>query len=180
MRLIPLLPLLFLTACGLAACGFEPMQAKRADSAESATLSAVAVEPVPTAVGREFTTTLEDLLNPGGVHKTPARYRLRVALVPTSFPAIVAPDGSTLRYNISIDSTYTLTDLASGKTVKSGSVRRTGSFNNVPNAYFSTYVSEQDAMKRLGVALAEDYRMRLAGVLPRLDAGAPESSPEAP
>ncbi len=160
-RVLALIAMLTLTACG-----FEPMAGKRAGDARVGTqLAGIEVAPVPGAIGLQFRTSLEDLINPGETIAGAPQYRLRVALNPTTTPAIVAPDGSTLRYNMQLNSTYTLTRLSDGKQIREGAIRRIGAFNSVPNQYFSSFVSEQDALKRLSIALAEEYRFRLASIL---------------
>jgi hypothetical protein len=144
------------------------MYGRQADNAVSRTLSAgVRVVPIPDGgrKGQLLVAELEDKLNPGGAVPARPEYRLNVTLTSGASPIGVAPDGTISRYNVFMASAYTLFRIADGKKLTSGSIDHVSSYNNVTNAYFSTYVSEQDAIKRGVTELAEIYRQRLAAHL---------------
>ncbi len=130
----------------------------------------MAVDPVPGRVGQVFRNRLEDNLNPNA-SAAPKQYRLSVSLATISTPGIVDTTGAILRYTLRMDSHYTLIRNSDGKIIHTGDIRRTASYNNVPNAYFSTYVSQEDTTTRLAESLAEEYRMRLASILSSHNAG---------
>ncbi len=163
---IVLLPLL------LAACGFEPLYGQKDASSNSKLKAGVKIDPIGGKLGLTFKSKLEDTLNPsGGMPATPS-YRLVVKLEHLAVPISVARDGTVSRYNVTFSSEYVLYRTADDKPVTSGQIGYLTSYNNLTNVYFSTYVSEQDALKRGTIALAELYRARLATYL---DEGAPQA-----
>ena len=147
----------------LSACGFQPMYG---DQPQASALSAgIRISAPNDAIGEEFKHKLEDRLNPRGVVPPNPAYDLQVSLTYGASGIGVARDGTVSRYNVMLSSQYTLTRLADKHVVKTGNVQHVGSYNNLSNAYFSTYVSERDAIKRGVVELAELYRQRMAAIL---------------
>ncbi len=73
-------------------------------------------------------------------------------------------------YNLYLNTKYTLYRTSDDKPITSGTLNYVDSYNNLTNAYFSTYISADDATKRGVAELSELYRERLAVYL---DAGAP-------
>lgn len=158
----------------LCACGFEPMYAKPSDAQKgsaSQVHAGVVVDPLPGRAGQIFKSSLEDLLNPDGT-VTDAAYRLKASLKHVSIPISSARDGTVSRFNINFASQYVLYRRSDNQPVTSGTINYVTSYNNLANSYYSTYIAEQDALKRGTSALSELYRQRLAMYL---DAGAPQS-----
>lgn len=116
-------------------------------------------------LAQHFRSKLEDLLNPGEQLGRQKSYRLNINLGTVVSPGLIAPDGKAQRFTVNLQSSYTLTQTAKSQVIDSGAAQRVGSYNNPPNAYFSTFVAEQDALKRLATALAKDYQMKLAAAL---------------
>lgn len=145
----------------LASCGFTPMYG---DKSRAALEGGVQVEAPRDAAGLEFKHHLEDHLNPQGVPLKP-RYRLEVEATYQPSAIGVARDGTVSRFNVIIDSTYTFTRLSDGKIIDRGAVKHVSSFNNPANQYFSTYVSEKDAIRRGLAELSELYRQRISTLL---------------
>ena len=79
------------------------------------------------------------------------------------------PDGTASRGDKVYDSSYTISSLADGKRIATGSIQRTSSYNTSPNADYASYVSIEDARKRGILELAQDYKFRLAALLPTLN-----------
>jgi hypothetical protein len=150
----------------LSACGFQPMYSKN-PVGQSTALAGVYIEKVSGEgrMAQQFRTDLEDKLNPNG--KVPANpaYSLSVSLASTESAIGVAKDGTISRYNLYLDSTYSLKEYGSDKVIANGTLRQVSSYNNLTNAYFSTYVSKEDAIKRGVTELSENYRQRLAPYL---------------
>ncbi len=150
----------------LVGCGFQPMYSKSGNDA-AISLAGVYVEKVSGEgrMAQQFRTDLEDKLNPNG--KVPANpaYSLTTSLTSTESAIGIARDGTISRYNLYLDSSYTLKERASEKVIATGSLRQVSSYNNLTNAYFSTYVSKEDAIKRGVTELSENYRQRLAPYL---------------
>ena len=169
-RLIALLIL----PLALASCGFEPMYGDRANKSSgsgSQALAGVTVAPIPGRIGQVFKTSLEDLINPAGP-QGPASFRLQATINHIIVPISVARDGTVSRFNVNFTSEYALIRIKDDTPVTSGTLTYVTSYNNLANSYYSTYIAEQDALKRGTTSLAELYRQRLAVYL---DAGAPKS-----
>lgn len=168
-RLIPLASCLI-----IAACGFRPMYAESAksDATPSTIFAGVRIDPIPGGgrMGQQFRINLEDRLNPGGTVPPNPAYRLSATLRSRPQAIGIARDGTVSRYNVYLDSEYALYRLADGEKITSGKVRHVSSYNNLTNIYFSTYISEQDAIRRGVEELSEIYRARLGAYL---DEGAP-------
>lgn len=166
-----------ITVLSLSACGFHPLYGKKETGSVSQLTAGVRIDPIPGRDGQLFKIALEDRLNPGGVVPGNAAYRLHVTFTNSESAIGVSRDGTVSRYNVYVTSTYALYRVADGKAITSGSLSHVGSYNNLINSYFSTYVSEEDAVKRGITELSELYRQRLAAYL---DAGAPEQKIKEP
>src|SRR5688572_12647479 len=137
----------FFTAASLlalAGCGFAPMYGK---STQQALASGVRIEAPRDAMGQKFQQELEDRLNPTGIPANP-KYLLKVDLATASSAIGVARDGTVSRFNVILGSRYMLVRLSDNKVVQRDEVSHVASFNNQPNQYFSTYISEKDALRR--------------------------------
>lgn len=154
----------------LSACGFQPLYSKKAPTDNSKVFSGVKVDAIPGRSGQILRTELEDQLNPHGAIPHKPAYRLSATLNNRIVPIGVARDGTVSRYNVYLTSMYTLYRNYDDKPVTQGSVSFVNSYNNLTNAYFSTYISEQDAIKRGIAELAQLYRQRLTAYF---DEGAP-------
>lgn len=154
--------LLLLTA----SCGFQPVHgtASALPANSPITMGITIVASANTnndnktnSMARQFSYNLEDILPST---KNPA-YRLEVALNESVTGLGVARDGTASRYNLNLNSTYSLIRISDNKQVDNGTIGNVTSYNNPSNQYFSTFVSEQDARKRGVKELAELYRQRL-------------------
>lgn len=156
----------------LSACGFQPLYGKHdrqsADGQAGAILQRIKVvasagEPAQRALAEQFKRDLEDRLNPGNHPRSAGAqdYTLSVGIGAQEGALAVSKDGTISRYNVTISAGLTLTR-PDGQTVFYTTARRVSSYNNVTGAFFSTYVSSQDAISRGVTDLAEDVRMRLA------------------
>ena len=157
----------------LAACGFEPMYGQRSAANNPALYAGVKIDPISGRDGQLLRQGLEDMLNPGGAAPQNPAYRLEVSLRKSSGAIGVARDGTVSRYNLYLDSHYTLYRTSDNLAVATGDCRRVSSYNNLTGAYFSTFVSENDALKQGVRELAEDYSQRLSTYLTSADAGKP-------
>jgi hypothetical protein len=162
----------WLAVCGLcflaSACGFEPMYGAK-NSAPSAAKPLAGVQ-VETAAQERFQRQqlqiqLEDKLNPSGAAVTQPAFRLFADVVVTTAGLGVSRDGTVTRYNVVLTSKYQLYRSGETKPVASGTLRHVSSYNNLPNQYYSAYVSEQDAIRRGIAELAELYHQRLSSIL---------------
>ena len=157
----------------LAGCGFRPMAAAdvatpggQALSGERASVDIQAqTRRDGRALGQLFRVTLEDLINPGQKRANNQTYQLRVSLSPIVSPGFVAPDGKAQRFIVNLQSGYELRRIADNELIEHGTLSRSSSYSNLPNSYFSTFVAEQDTLKRLTQQLAEEYRFKLASLI---------------
>ncbi len=154
-------------ALPLAACGFHPLYGGL-NSAMSATLSTIYVEPVPDRVGYELRNEMIDLLDGPGTARG-AAYRLKLALTQTTQGIALQNDATITRYNDALKVTYTLTDMT-GKTVTSGTETGLSAYNVLPTgstitaspqANYGTLAAQQDADKRAAQDIAERIRLDL-------------------
>ncbi|MBV8939813.1 MAG: hypothetical protein JO089_08270 [Alphaproteobacteria bacterium] len=164
----------------LAGCGFEPMYAKH-DGADAPGLMAARVgvvassnDPVQRRVAMQFAADLEDRLNPNGA-AAGQEYQLKALIVVLESAVSISPDGTVARSNMNVSANLALIRLADGVTVYTGKTYRSVAYNNVANAYYSTYVAREDAIKRATTELAEDVRMRLAAYFAHPEAAAKPS-----
>lgn len=177
--------LIILSSLLLSACGFRPLASVDTRQADNAIIShELASVDIQTHIAgnqrllkQRFQTKLEDLINPGELTRNDHRYLLQVNLIHTVSPGFINPDGTAQRLLIDLRSNFTLTRKADNKVIERGTLRRSSSYSNPPNSFFSTYVAEQDTLKRLAEQLAEEYRLKLSSVLTRPPE---EPSPEQP
>lgn len=162
----------------LAACGFKALHGQEYRQALKVDLSAltIVVEGTKNAVGvttatipRRYSELLEaeiaDGVNPAGVHSE-KRFRLQINFVEDEAVQFVKPDGTASRGDLVYTSNYTVIRLADMVAVADGNIQRISSYNTSPTADYASYVSLEDARKRGITELAQDYKLRLAALLP--------------
>lgn len=172
---------LIVTLLALASCGFEPLHSQSFKQSLSVDLSSITVTASGSTISNSTTTSviprryaelltaeIEDQVNPSGT-RTEKLFRLAIAYTELDAPQFVKPDGTASRGDLIYDSTYTLTRIADAKPVASGSLRRVSTYNTSPNADYASYVSIEDARQRGVIGLAQDYKLRLATLLPTLN-----------
>lgn len=148
---------LILLLCG---CGFRPLYGDAGYSASDARYATIEVGSMPGREGQILKAAIEDRLNPKG--EMPAReYKLNPTLGIEVIPLSIKEDGTASRYRVKITSTYTLVRLIDGKTVDQGKLSRYNSYN-VSDADYSTFVAQQDSIKRSLESLGEKYFLRIS------------------
>jgi len=157
--------LLTLALFSLAACGFEPVLAKRTPDYTSASvdLSAIRVVTDRSHLGQLLKAEIEDQINPRHA-AAPDRYTLAIKVSDSMMPLFINPDGTASRGEIRFASSYTLTRLADNVVVKRGNIERASSFNTSETADYASYVAQEDAKKRGMLELAKDYALRLSNL----------------
>lgn len=153
------------------ACGFQPLYAKKPVSDQSKIFAGVRVDSISGRSGQLLRSALEDKLNPHGDIPAKPMFRLSANLTTRDVAIGVARDNTVTRYNLYLTSHYTLYRISDDKPVTSGDLSFINSYGNLTNAYFSTYISADDALARGINELGELYRLRLSAYL---DEGAPE------
>jgi hypothetical protein len=138
-------------------------------SASGSTISSsTSTGVLPRRYAELLTAEIEDQVNPSGT-QTEKLFRLTITYTELDAPQFVKPDGTASRGDLIYSSTYTLTRMADAKPVASGSLQRVSSYNTSTNADYASYVSIEDARQRGIVGLAQDYKLRLATLLPTLN-----------
>jgi hypothetical protein len=187
-RLRPHAPkaLILISMMLLASCGFQPLEGQAYRQQLNVDLSSLAVAVEGTGVTIQSTTTTNtntivprrytellraeilDQFNPRTERAEPL-FLLKITYGEQQNPRFVNPDGTASRGDIVYDSTYTVTRLSDAKPVASGRLQRISTFNSSPTADYASYVSIEDARKRGLIELAQDYKLRMATLLPTLN-----------
>ena len=186
-RFAPIFALIMLTACG-----FQPMQSRAYRESLNVDLSSLIIEAsgtnatpnatsvVPRRYGELLTAEIQDQINPSG-RRGEKRFKLAIEFSETESALFVNPDGTASRGDLTYNSSYTISSLVDGKRIATGSLVRTSSYNTSPTADYASYVSIEDARKRGILELAQDYKLRLAALLPTLnDPNAVAAEPKLP
>ncbi len=153
---------------GLGACGFEPVYG-RGGAVRHAELAAIDIAPIygqasPGAIsdgnsglGRAGYELRNRLITSLGTERVEPRYRLGVMLEESQGEFAIQADDRVTRYQLALNASFTLVEIASGKTVYSGNTRSVGSYNVVSSG-FATVTSEADARRRAAFDLADNIR----------------------
>lgn len=142
----------------LTACGFTPLYKKEAVTEPMAAfLAAIDVSSAQNRVDQQIRIALEDRLQGEGAEKF---YTLNFTHTEQPIPIGIESDGTISRWNLFVETSYTLTRKADHKELDKGLVRVITSYN-VITADFATYMAERDALKRAATESAEEIRSRL-------------------
>ncbi len=164
----------------LSACGFQALHGQAYHDSLAVDLSAISIE----VNGENATTTTTSILphryvellkaeigdgvNPMGVHAEKL-FTLSIHFTETDVGLFVNPDGTASRGDLVYSSAYTITRIADAKVVATGTLQRTSSYSTSPTADYASYVAIDDARKRGIIELGQDYKLRLAALLPTLN-----------
>ena len=169
------LAFLLIPAFALAACGFEPLYARRGGGGGATTdqLAAVYIDPIENRAGQQLYNALRDRMNPQGAPQRPA-YRLHVRLEEERQEVATRQDEFASRANLTMVAVYLLSRAGDGATVYGGQSRVTASFNILRSeAMFSSLASENEARVRALNELAQVMTSRIGVALsPQTPAGA--------
>ncbi|WP_112320871.1 LPS assembly lipoprotein LptE [Oceanibium sediminis] len=139
----------------LSACGFEPLYGESAPA--RALQGQVDVPVLPGLFGFAMRERLVTRLGPASA---PA-YELAIESDVEEVERAIRRDRSITRFNLNARADYRLESLTTGTTLTSGSVRETTAYSAVASP-FATRAAEEDARRRLAVALADRIILRLA------------------
>lgn len=165
-RLLPLA--VALIALAGAGCTVRPLYSDPAltpsGQSASAALASVHVKPAKTRYGQEVRNQLIFLLSGGsGPPATPA-YELElgvVALRETSATTQTTVENEPSAGSVTVRSTYTLTDVATGKRIARGT-RQVSAQYDIPRQEFASYRAQRDAENRAARELAELLKLAIA------------------
>jgi len=130
----------------LGACGWEPLYADRNTSAGVEGLRAIKVNPIAERVGQQLEMGLRRSLNPDR-EPTKQLYALNVTLQKTLLDSGIQSQGLGTRGEVHLYARYELIDIVSNKTLQTGTIHTSDSFDIQANGY-STVVAQDDAAAR--------------------------------
>ena len=182
--------------CMLSACGFHPIHSREERAQWNTNLESVEIVTRSTSGGQISTTSgaiisssgterlaqllkaeIRDQVNPDSAHAEKL-YVFTITVSESEVALFINPDGTSSRGDMQYTSDYTLTRKLDGKVIDRGTITRVSSYSVSQTADYGTYVSREDARKRGILELAQDYKLRLANLLPKLnDPNAPEAKP---
>lgn len=145
----------------LGACGFEPLYTQKDALGPSENLLAtIDIATIRDRDGQQLRNALIDRLHTQG--QAAPRYRLVVSPPQKSVVSIgVRKDATATRGQMSIDTTMTLTDLASGEKILTRKLHTVGGYNKLDNLY-AAQVSEDYATQRILEETADKITLELA------------------
>ncbi|MBX6322481.1 MAG: hypothetical protein IRY94_11690, partial [Rhodospirillaceae bacterium] len=160
----------------LAACGFEPLYGERADgTGVGDQMAQVYVMPISDRVGQILYNDLRDRIVPHGQPADP-KYVLVVRVGQSYSSAVVRPDATASRVNLTMRAIYTLHDARSRAVLTRGVAESVGAYSVRVEPY-PTLVARQDVQTRVARDLSDEIRNRLAAYFAS-PAPAPPPPPE--
>jgi LPS-assembly lipoprotein len=140
----------------LAACGFTPLYAQPGVS------PAMAAIRVVTPDGRSGHLLSEDLQDDFAVNRRQEPlYQLNLAVDEIRYPRGLNVQQTATWYELQLRVSYSLTEIASGKTLTAGVAPVTVSYNAVDDPY-GGIVAQQDGQKRAAAEASREIRLRVA------------------
>jgi LPS-assembly lipoprotein len=145
-----------LAAASLGGCGFTPLYAT---PGVATGMSAIQVDVPHGRTAYLLGEDLNDLL--ARDHSEPARYRLQITMIEKRYPRGLNLDNTADRYESHLIVNYQLIDIASAKSLKSGSEPVEVSYSASGEPY-GGIVAQQDAQKRAADQAAKRISIDLA------------------
>jgi len=146
---------------GLAGCGFRPLYGERsAASVTAPELAAIQIDIIPNREGQLVRNNLLDKMRPRGAAPREL-YRLSVGIGIGRESFGIRTDETATRGSLTMNATYTLSDLATGDLLLTATSRAVSSYN-ILDSDFATVISENDAIRRTAVDLSEEIKTRVA------------------
>ena len=158
LRLVPLLGLAAVTACG-----FRPMDARAPGSDAPAALAGVSIAPIKDRVGQVMRTGIARRLNPTGL-VVPETHALKVTYTASTVARGVRNDDSAIRNDYTLNARYTLLTAPKDDTpaqvlIEGTTVAMTR--HNNPEQLYAGYVSAREAEERAADIAAEDIARKI-------------------
>jgi len=149
----------------VAACGFEPLYARRAGGSTYDQLSAVYIEPIDNRTGQLLYNALRDRMNPEGAPPRPA-YRLLVKLDESRSELATRSDEFASRADVTVTAVYRVMRASDGAQLFASRSQVTSSFNILGSeAMFANLTSEKEARARAINELAQVMTSRIGVAL---------------
>lgn len=152
---------LFAAAVLLSACGFEPMYGAPRGTPNAAVqgMAETRIALIADRAGQELRNNLLDRMTPLGQPAKP-RYELQVNLGERLDRLGIARDDTTTYGRLTINASFTLREIESGRVVHTGQSRWSNGFTMV-TSHFANLTSEQAARTRGLQEVGEDIRQQL-------------------
>jgi len=143
----------------LTGCGFQPLYGTSNGKDVPLQLQQIRVAPIPDRIGQKLRNFLLDRLNPKG---QPARPLYTLTVLPTISRTNlgIQRDETATRALMQVSASYTLSSVATGQALYSGSERSVNSFNIV-DSDFATLSAEKDALDRAAREISDAIRIRI-------------------
>lgn len=159
-------PLLLLLAVGLAACGFNPLYAKR-DGEVTSSLANIEVVAPDTTLGRDLKYDLLDNLHAAGSPSGSPQYVVKLSPRTYQEDVAIQQDASVTRKNIVLIVTFTLERYGEEKPLLKSLARSRTSYNRV-DSEFANIIASEDGLQRSTKMVAEDIKLQLGVYFDRL------------
>jgi len=153
----------------MAGCGFSPIYERGGDgvSADVAgELASVNVLRISDRVGRQLRLKLQQDLAVAGSSVAP-KYALKVELSASRTPLLIQSDDTITRFNLRLEATFILVDIAADKNVFRGHAQSIGSYN-VVDSEFATVAAERDSEDRAAGELGAEIHSLLVAFFSRV------------
>ena len=157
---------LWLLVCGLlAGCGFRPLYGSGGQGSVGAEFLQIEIDTIKDREGQLLRNELVQLFY-GGQQPLAPTYRLSAELKEGKTSLAVQKSAFATRGNLTVTSSFKLTDRSSGEAVLQSSSRVTASYN-ILDSEFASLLAEKNARERALKQLAQDIRIRLASYFDR-------------
>lgn len=160
--------ILLVVLSAITGCGFEPLHGRNERAARVNQMESVLIVTDNTRQGQLLKAEIQDQVNPTGM-RAEKPFMMKITVTEVEAPVFINIDGTSSRGDMQYSSIYVLTRISDGKVIDSGSISRISSYNISENADYATFVSREDARKRGILELAQDYKLRMATLLPTLN-----------
>ena len=149
-------------------CGFEPVHGKVQRDARSNQMESISIQTDGSHVGQILKAEIQDQVNPAGI-RSEKPFVMNITITEAELSLFINLDGTSSRGDMQYNSHYTLIRVKDGVVVDSGNVSRISSYNISENADYATFVSREDARKRGILEMAQDYKLRIANLVDKLN-----------
>ncbi len=167
-RRIPALAMVVALLPLLSACGFKPLHSQEQRALRDVQVESVQIITDNTRYGQLLKAEIQDQVNPDAIHaEKPFTMTIKFKL--TEISLFINPDGTSSRGDMMFSSDYVVARKFDGKIIDTGTITRVSSYNISETADYGTYVSREDATRRGVLELAQDYKLRLANLVGKLN-----------
>lgn len=148
----------------LSACGFQPIYATSGVNSQlGKELQSIELSYASNVLNQSVARTFKRLISPEGKKHT-SRYLLTLNAEASHGALAIQLNQEVTRYKTTVRLSYTLTDMQTGKELRSGKLVRQGGYDVVESEY-AEHVSRIDTERRVATELAEDLKLDIISAL---------------